>query len=157
MPESKSELDRLVNEAIENRESKNKSQEVQKATQYQTDYIDTVLELVDDEPEEVRKEMLEKLNTDDYNIKHSNSGTRDAAKNVKNVIRSLTVKGKEIPIAGKPPRAPLGGGGKTKTPAKETRMPKLDADAKAFMEATGMSEKEVAETLGGEAPAYIRG
>jgi len=156
MPETKSELQKLIDEALEKKEQASKTVAVQKAEQYTKDYVDTMKDLVADEEDDVREEIIARLKTEEFNVRHSDNGSRDAAKNIKNVIKSLAVKKNVIPLKGEKPRAPLGGGGKDKVPGRELKLPKLSQEARDFIKATGMSDEEAAEALSGEAPAYIR-
>jgi hypothetical protein len=105
------------------------------------------------------KEMM-----DNFNVRHSEDGVMDADLNYSKASRSyykkqLEVKGKTNPLTGPDKdKPPLGGGLEgEEMKEKETAMPKLDADAQAFIKDVGMEEKSVKEALTGPSPAYLGG
>ena len=152
LPETKADLDKLIKESVKSLRNAEDEQVDEDAKAYQDGYVDTVMNLLDGDPD--GKELYELINSDDFNIKHSKAntmqgGVMDAAKNLMAAKAQLahgTVK--KIPLKGEKPRAPLGGGGADKTPKAAKKMPKLDATAAAYVKETGMSNDDVIKVFG---------
>jgi 5S rRNA maturation endonuclease (ribonuclease M5) len=151
LPETKADLDKLIKESVSAIKQEESSQITKQSEEYSKGYIDTVMSLIDDDPE---GEAILKLLEDDFNTKHSKvdtmqGGVMDAAKNImaaKSQLSQGTVK--KIPLKGEKPRAPLGGGGGDKIPKAAKKMPKLDATAAAYVKETGMSDDDVIRVFG---------
>lgn len=142
-PETREELDALLDKRLEERESKKQSQQEEVQTRYQKEYIDALQEILEDDPD--RDSVLEIF--DDYNYKHSENGYKDAAKNIikaKDALKS----GKKIPLKSEKAKAPLGGGGKEAMPTKKKTMPKLDPEAAAYAKSQGFTDEEIIEVFG---------
>jgi hypothetical protein len=152
LPETKADLDKLIKESVKSLKSAEDNQVDEDAKAYQDGYVDTVMNLLDGDPD--GKELYELINSDDFNIKHSKAntmqgGVMDAAKNLMAAKAQLSQgTARKIPLKGEKPRGPLGGGGGDKIPKAAKKMPKLDATAAAYVKETGMSDDDVIKVFG---------
>ncbi len=152
LPETKADLDKLIKESVSAIKQEETTQSSKEAEAYQKGYVDTVMNLIDDDGD--REALLDLIQSDDFNIKHSKvdtmqGGVMDAAKNVmaaKSQLSQGTVK--KIPLKGEKPRAPLGGGGGDKTPQATKKRPKLDATSEQYVKDTNMSDDDVIRIFG---------
>ena len=129
---------------------------------YSNDYTIQIDGLAKGEESKEVHDAIVKEMMDNFNVRHSNDGIMDADLNYSKASRSyykkqLEVKGKTNPLTGPDKgKPPLGGGlDGEEMKEKETPMPKLDADAQAFIRDTGMKEESVKKALTGEAPISL--
>ena len=150
MPTTKTELD-----AYHDQRDAVRFQADQKYSNAYTNQIGT---LAKGEGKEVHEAIIKEM-MEHFNVRHSGNGTMDADLNYSKASRSyfkkqLEIKGKTgaNPLTGPDKdNPPLGGGlDGEEMPKKETPMPKLDADAQAFIKDTGMKEESVKKALTGE-------
>ena len=123
---------------------------------YSNDYTVQIDGLAKGEESKEVHDAIVKEMMDNFNVRHSNDGVMDADLNYSKASRSyykkqLEVKGKTNPLTGPDKnKPPLGGGlDGEEMKEKETAMPKLDADAQAFIKETGMNDESVKKALVG--------
>lgn len=114
-----------------------------------------------EETKEVHDAIVKEM-MDNFHVRHSDDGVLDADLNYSKASRSyykkqLEVKGKTNPLTGPDKdKPPLGGGlDGEEMKEKETPVPKLDADAQAFIRDVGMNDESVKKALTGEAPISL--
>ena len=152
LPETKADLDKLIKESVNSLRNAEDEQVDVDAKAYQDGYVDTVMNLLDGDPD--GKELYELINSDDFNIKHSKANTMqggimDAAKNLMAAKAQLSQgTAKKIPLKGGKAPANLGGGGGDKIPKAAKKMPKLDAAAAQYVKDTNMPDEQVIKAFG---------
>jgi hypothetical protein len=153
MPETTQELNALLDKRLEERERAKTIQGTKQAEEYQSGYVDTVMDLLEGDSEEEKSTILE-LIQGEFNVKHSEvdsiqTGIKDAAKNVMAARKKMLQSGvKSLPLGGKKPIAPLGGGGGDKIPAKSKKLIKLDPEAAQVQKDLGLTDEYMQEALG---------
>ena len=153
MPTTQTELDGWYD--------KRRTAEVKADRDYSNAYTTQIANLAKGDDKEVHDAIVKEM-MDNFNVRRSNDGFMDADLNYSKASRSyfkkqLDVKGKANPLTGPDKdNPPLGGGlDGEEMKKKETAMPKLDADAQAFIKDTGMKEESVKKALTGDAPISL--
>lgn len=141
---------------------KRRTSEVKADRLYSNAYVDQVAVLAKGEDKEVHEAIVKEMK-DNFHVRHSNDGFIDADLNYSKASRSYFKKQLEVkktnPLTGPDgEKPPLGGGlDGEEMKEKETPVPKLDADAQAFIQDVGMKEESVKKALTGDAPLSLFG
>jgi len=112
--------------------------ELEGQTQYQNAYLKTVSVLGKDYEKDEYEAIFDEMMSN-FNEKHSSDASADAERNFYKAERAYLrkqlaqPKGKENPLKGEPPIAPLGVASSQKVTAKTTALPELDDAAKDFL------------------------
>jgi hypothetical protein len=129
---------------------------------YQDNYLGTMKDLLADiEDEQTAKEVYKQMvYSDEFNVKLSDDPIKDSARNFNRAYKFVTSQAPKDSSRFDTPRVPnvaTGVSGSNTVVKSSTRvMPKLEPDAKALMEQTGMTQEEVMDALEGDMPLSLR-
>jgi len=153
--EKQVDIDSLVDQKLEQRETKKQREAYEASRVYQEGYIANLRELINEiEDPIVARDVFKKMTTpgSEYNVKYSENPYTDVSKNFIKAIKSV-----QTPFSKKRGASvPTGVTTTTTVSGPVRKMPKLDPEAEEFARLTGMNEDSIMSAHEGEMPSKFR-